>query len=444
MSFHAANAFRHLRFAAAAATGAIAAMLALIGPSAGAADEEDAARKSPLVRRESPPPDSAPGAAFVSGWRKSVELPDLNADWMPSRCTAAAWVEDGWLVVERRDVSGDIEWQIVLAQIDEGDDPPNMEPTPNVPGGFRLDFRDGQFFIHDDVGTLRCLRQRKTAAVKWPVLAIPEHEPDPASGGASNAGERTYYHRIHRHWQFIAGGLGSELAEYVLRMKHPEVEEIRGVSVDFNAGDVVQLRVDGPPEYSGRLPALATVLDDGELLVVHRVRELDVERKRAARVAREKLAAERERLLGVALPEISASQWIPRAYGWDELKGKVVLVYYAGDFVRVANSHINSPLSAVKVLHQRYRERGLEVVAIAAPNQAPSYAEFIQELKLPFPVAIDDGQTASRYLIKTASRGGPSPTSYFLIGRDGKLARSYYSGPLPIDEVQELLRGEAE
>jgi hypothetical protein len=436
--------FVFLVVAAGAAPGAIAAMLILIGPSAGLADEKDAARKSPLVLREAPPPDSAPLAAFVSGWRKTVKLPDIGADREPSRCSAAAWVEDGWLVVERRDVSGDIEWQIVLAKINESDEPPKMAPTPNVPGGLRLDFRDGQFFIHDDVGNLRCLRQRKSAAEKWPVLAIPKHEPDPAVGGASNAGERTYYHRIHRGWQFIAGGLGGELAEFVLRMKHPEVEEIRGVSISFNAGDVVQLRVDGPPEFSGRLPALATVLDDGELLVVNRVRELDVDRERAARLAREKLAAERERLLGAPPAEVSASQWIPRAYGWDELKGKVVLVYYAGDFLRVANSRFNSPLKTVEVLHQRYCERGLEVVAIAAPNQAPSYAEFIQERKLPFPVAIDDGQTASRFVIETVSRGGPLPSCYLLIGRDGKLARSHYSGPLPIDEVQELLRDEAE
>src|SRR5690242_950522 len=97
---------------------------------------------------------------FADGWHKSVKLTDVNSAGRASVCNA--WVDDGWLIVERCDVSGDIEWQIVLAQVSEQDEPPTIEPTPHaqVLGGLRVSYRGGLFFIRDDKGSLRCLRQK--------------------------------------------------------------------------------------------------------------------------------------------------------------------------------------------------------------------------------------------------------------------------------------------
>src|SRR3569832_1515519 len=75
---------------------------------------------------------------FANGWHKNVQLTDANSEGRASACNA--WVDEGWLIVERCDVSGDIEWQIVLAQVKENDEPPTIEPNPNreVVGGLRV------------------------------------------------------------------------------------------------------------------------------------------------------------------------------------------------------------------------------------------------------------------------------------------------------------------
>src|SRR6185437_7884214 len=139
------------------------------------------ARAGDAAPADREPSDSEQGAKFADGWRKTVVLSDQNAEGKASKCIA--WVDQGWLVVERRDVSGDVEWQIVLAQVGPRDTPPLVEANPNVAGGLRLSYRNGRFFLRDDFGTLRCRRQIKTVDVKWPPLAIPKNEPQPGEIG---------------------------------------------------------------------------------------------------------------------------------------------------------------------------------------------------------------------------------------------------------------------
>jgi hypothetical protein len=150
---------------------------------------------------------------LADGWHKSVKLTDVNSDGRASVCNA--WVDEGWLIVERCDMSGDIEWQIVLAQVGEQDEPPTIEPNPNPAalGGLRLSYRDGRFFIRDDFGNLRCLRQKKSADVKWPALFIPKNEPRAGESTLKDQSGCAYYFRINHHWQFIAGGRDDEQAE---------------------------------------------------------------------------------------------------------------------------------------------------------------------------------------------------------------------------------------
>jgi peroxiredoxin len=202
----------------------------------------------------------------------------------------------------------------------------------------------------------------------------------------------------------------------------------------------MHLRVIGPPEFAGRQDIFATVLDDGELLVVQRVREVDVERARAARERREKLEAQRKHLLGAAPPEISASKWLnsPRPVALGDLKGKVVLVYYWGDYSQA----ISRSLTELETLYGKYRDGGLVIVGIQSPRGAEQLAKLVEQGGVKFPIAVDDGQTPERFAIM-GSR------SYFLIGRDGKIARSQYADPstsLPppgFAEIENLLGARA-
>jgi hypothetical protein len=386
------------------------------------------------VRSDRDPPDSDPDAKFADGWRKTVVLSDQNAEGQASKCIA--WVDQGWLLVERRDVGGDLEWQIVLAQVGEEDEPPKIEAKPRVAnlvldisGGLRLDYRDGLFFIHDDRGRLRCLRQKKSAAVKWPVLAIPPNEPQPG-GGTMGRRDHIYYYRTNHRWQFIARGLGGELAEYVLRMYCLDVGGHHLSAHDDGSG-VDDITVGAP--YG--LIRSSTLWDDGELLVVRR---MDGAAAAWHRAEQEKLAANRKQLVGAAPPKISAREWLnsPRPIAIGDLRGRAELVYFTGEY----SGQIAEQLSALTALHEKYRDRGLTVVVVATSNPE-FYSAQAKDLK--FALALSDYRTAERFFVT-------DKPSYLLIGRDGKIAGSQYQerlgGAPPAlpsgAEIEKLLKAE--
>lgn len=372
--------------------------------------------------------EAGPGK-FADGWRKTVELTDPDVDGRVSKCIA--WVNEGWLIVERRDVSGDMEWQIVLAKTSNGDEPPTIEPNPKIPGGLRLDFRKGRFFIRDDFGNLRCRRQIKTADADWPALTIPVNEPQPG-GSLGGRPDRMNYFRVNHGWQFIAHGMKDERAELVLRMCRFDPEESGGIGSSSNRSDVVHTRVSGPPKSADRFPQPATILDDRELLIVQRDREVDAQRRRATR---EQLEADRKKLVGAAAPEISAGKWLnsPQPLSLKELKGKVVLVYFAGDY----NKRVADDLTHIQALHEKFREQGFEAVGVVSADDAGYYSVFLFESGVKVPLALDDGQTAERFLMTS----GPC---CFLIGRDGAITAGHYyqvrvaRGPTPLPDSAEI------
>ena len=393
------------------------------------------ARAGDAAPADREPSDSEQGAPFADSWRKTVVLSDQNAEGKASKCIA--WVDQGWLVVERRDVSGDVEWQIVLAQVGPRDTPPLVEANPNVAGGLRLSYRNGRFFLRDDFGTLRCRRQIKTVDVKWPPLAIPKNEPQPG-GSWGGREDRMHYYRINHDWHFVACGMKDERAEYVLRLSRFDLERYRGIGSVSGLGPVIHTRVAGPPESSDQFPPDETIIDDRELLIVRRDREVDAERKRAAREA---LEDDRKRLVGAAAPEISASGWLnsPRPLALKGFKDKVVLVYCADDNVGRA---IND-LKHIDGLYEKFRDRGFEVVGVVPANDAGYYSASLLYSGSKVPLALDDGATLERFLITSAP-------CCFLIDRDGKIAAGHYYGyrapfptPLPDGaEIEKLLKAD--
>jgi peroxiredoxin len=102
-----------------------------------------------------------------------------------------------------------------------------------------------------------------------------------------------------------------------------------------------------------------------------------------------------------------------RAVKFGELRGKVVLLNFWATWCPPCRKE----MPAMERLHQRYKDRGLVVLALSQ-DQASSQEvrAFVDDLELTFPVWHDrDGLVGRQYSIRGV------PTSY-LIGRDGRIA----------------------
>jgi peroxiredoxin len=202
-------------------------------------------------------------------------------------------------------------------------------------------------------------------------------------------------------------------------MKHPAVEAFGGLSSQSSPGRLLQMWMPGPREAGTRLPVLASVLDDDELLVVQRVREIDVERKRKAQKPhREKMEAGRKPLMGAEAPEISASQWLnsSRRINLKELKGKPVLVYFEDPSFHYSTEN----LASLQEVNEQYAARGLTVIGVLPSRAAERLPGLIKHMKLTFPIAVDDGHTVDRFCVTDLP-------SYFFIDREGKLVGAEYA-----------------
>jgi len=102
-------------------------------------------------------------------------------------------------------------------------------------------------------------------------------------------------------------------------------------------------------------------------------------------------------------------------------RGKVLLV----NFWATSCATCVSEMPAIVAMHRKYRERGLETLAVAMRHDAPAaVADFAERRGLPFGVVIDHtGAIAEVFPDLQAT-----PTTY-LIDRNGALARRYVGRP---------------
>jgi len=97
----------------------------------------------------------------------------------------------------------------------------------------------------------------------------------------------------------------------------------------------------------------------------------------------------------------------------DDLRGKVVLV----NFWATSCPGCIKEMPGMIETYKQYRDRGLEIVAVAMRYDPPNYVvNFVQTRQLPFPVALDvDGAHARAF-----GNVQLTPTS-FVIGKDGRI-----------------------
>jgi thiol-disulfide isomerase/thioredoxin len=101
-----------------------------------------------------------------------------------------------------------------------------------------------------------------------------------------------------------------------------------------------------------------------------------------------------------------------------DLQGKAVLVNFWATWCGPCRSELPHLVAA----YDRYRQEGLEIVAVNLQEDEDTVARFVQEFGMQFPVVIDrGGEVADEYRVLGL------PTSYF-IDRSG-VVRSIYTGP---------------
>jgi peroxiredoxin len=126
-------------------------------------------------------------------------------------------------------------------------------------------------------------------------------------------------------------------------------------------------------------------------------------------------------------------------YSLDEYRGKVILLHFWATFCAPCLEE----MPALETLWQRYRERGLVVLAIAADRgDSRVVSDFAVNTGVSFPVLLDpDGVVRNRYEVVAL------PMSY-LVGRDGRFSGRImgtrdWNGPAGREVIETLLAGGA-
>lgn len=337
------------------------------------------------------------------------------------------WVEEGWLVAERRTNDDKIEWKIVLAKV-VGDETPEIEA--NRIDALRLIYRDGRYFICDhnsgdaktEFGCLYCRRQRKTDEEHGPELTIPPRDsnlfrsfhglPEWSLGG-----------QVSDSWLTVTAGPAKEFkqlwADCLVRLFHTDLE----VRDHGGSGGGGFLRA----QYGKWF-----VEDDGELLVANRQEAWLLSKELESRAKDDPVLASRlatRKLGGAPAPELSGDAWlnVERPPTLKSLRGKAVLLVLF-DLKQPTFMRLLPPLLGFQ---RDYAKQGLEVIGVYTKAPAHEIAEHLADEGITFPVLIDDGKIGERY--------GIGYSACVLIDREGKVVSVYKDSLAPPAEIETLL-----
>jgi thiol-disulfide isomerase/thioredoxin len=127
-------------------------------------------------------------------------------------------------------------------------------------------------------------------------------------------------------------------------------------------------------------------------------------------------------LVGESIPAITGtSVGTAELPTMKELSGKVVLVSFWATWCPPCVEAVPD----IDRLQQKYRERGLVVVAVHTQRRSDKLVDFLEANPVEFPVVRDDGETADRFALFALPM-------YVLVGRSGTVVNEY-QGALPDD-----------
>jgi hypothetical protein len=271
-----------------------------------------------------------------------------------------------------------------------------------------LDIRYGNYFVRESGGMLRVLRERKTEqSPPWPRLPL-----DPARKSALPSLPLAQPIAVWPigDWYWATSGRADDRGDILVRLRHKELPSGNGMT---NFGSVARRRLG--EEY---------VQDEGDLLIVVRMRPVTAERELQAKKIRDEIGTKTK-----PAPALVARQWFntPDGLELDKLRDKVVLLDFFGSIRRN-----DERLSRPQELYQKYRDRGLVVIGSCGNPVNEDVGECLKEKGCTFPVMIDGG-TWERY-------GIASWPTYVLIDKTGKVVWGYKSDPPTESQIEELLK----
>jgi hypothetical protein len=147
---------------------------------------------------------------------KTVEIPEVRGKGGGVAFRAATvkcWVEQGWLIVRREQLNGDLDWQIVLAQATETE-----PPEVNLREFGSIEINYGRYFIRENMGKMRVFRERKTdTSPPWPAVPLP-----PGAKEVEHSGNRTVQRGsgVLDDWLWYASGPSENVYDIWVRVNH--------------------------------------------------------------------------------------------------------------------------------------------------------------------------------------------------------------------------------
>ncbi len=341
---------------------------------------------------------------FKEGWKQTVQPKPLSGRGDVYELA----VENGWLRAKRSTADGQLEWQMFLARVVEGE-----LPVISTVGSssFELSYRDGRYFIRDVDNLLRRRARAPPAEQAWPRASALAGDARRMGRGRASLVDCQITAWGLDDWFFATSGHDDERLDAIVRL-NPIKKQPPGYG--FETRPLFARCFHGDDTW---------IIDDGELLLATRTTTSQYEAERALELRHQAITG------GGPLPKLDATDWInaPEPLSWEALRGKVVLV----DFWGVWCGPCVKKLPEVQKFAEKYGPRGVVVIGIHSAQDGESCRAFVEKQGLTFPIAIDSGKTAEAFGIEAWP-------SVFLIDRTGKVITAYENG-VPADDVVEKL-----
>ena len=349
------------------------------------------------------------------------------------------------------------EWVVALCEVD-----PAVTPQIVAGEGGSVAVQYGPYFVRDDVGRLRVLRQPKPApadpadvenAPAWALGDLPA-DPSWSGWGGSAAVRLTAMKQGGWFWTLSQPHAGLREAYRTINKSGDDGAEDGDNDATAMPADVL-VRVApaggsgyGTAGYGNTLTEFSTfgddgvtVRDEGDLLTADRtpswmpaLTEAADARAAAREAARAGLADNPAPPLP-ARPLTAAGEPDPDAAPLDlaALRGDVVLL----DFWATWCGPCVGKLPKVNELHEKYAGDGLKVVGVHLADGADAVPGFLEDHEVAFPLAVAPESAAEAYGLSYV------PT-YVLIDRDGTIRREPSSSVPTPEEIEAALARPAE